>query len=116
MSAAHAIMASQINNYIGKHMRTITTLLNIRDEISEQYGKTRLKDWSAKLSLAQEINKMSRAIEAYLGVDIDRTHDVPETLEDLKHWFDRIGLGWYFNVEVKEHGIPVTLIEETIAA
>jgi hypothetical protein len=59
---------------------------------------------------------MSRAIEAYLGIDMDTEHDMPETLEQMKEWFSTSqGLIWCFNDAVEEYGIPVTLIDETIA-
>jgi len=48
---------------------------------------------------------------------MDTEHDMPETLEQLKAWYSTSeGLTGIFNDAVKEHGIPVTLIDETIAA
>ena len=42
---------------------------------------------------------------------------MPETLEQMKAWYSESdSLIWVFNEAVREHGIPVTLIDETIAA
>jgi hypothetical protein len=43
---------------------------------------------------------------------------MPETLEQMKEsWYSESDkLIWVFNDAVREHGIPVTLIDETIAA
>ena len=110
-------MASQINNYIGKHMSTFTTLLDMRHDIAFEINATGLDNWSQRLVIGSEYNKMSRAIEAYLGIDKDTEHDMPETLEQMKAWYSESdGLTWVFNEAVREHGIPVTLIDETIAA
>ena len=110
-------MATLINNYIGKHMDTFTTLINMRHDIADKITDTHLDKWPERLYIGSEYNKLSRAIEAYLGVDIDTEHDMPETLEQLKAWYaESEGLAGIFNDAVVEHGIPVTLIDETIAA
>ena len=98
-------------------MSTFTTLLDLRNEIGDQICATRLENWAERLHIGSEYNKMSRAIEAYLGIDMDTEHDMPETLEQMKEWYSESeGLAGIFNEAVKEHGIPVTLIDETIAA
>jgi hypothetical protein len=98
-------------------MSTFTTLLDLRNEIGDQICATRLENWAERLHIGSEYNKMSRAIEAYLGIDMDTEHDMPETLEQMKEWFSTSqGLIWCFNDAVEEYGIPVTLIDETIAA
>jgi len=98
-------------------MSTFTTLIDIRNDIADQIASTRLENWAERLYIGKEYNKMSRAIEAYIGVDMDTKHDMPETLEQLKAWYSTSqGLTWVFNDSVKEYGIPVTLIDETIAA
>ena len=106
-----------INNYIGKHMSTFTTLLDIRNDIADSLHTVGLDNWAERLVIGSEYNSMSRAIEAYLGIDKDTEHDMPETLEQMRTWYSASeGLTWVFNDAVKEHGIPVTLIDETIAA
>jgi hypothetical protein len=97
-------------------MNTFTTLLDIRNDVADQYINAGLDQWNKKIHFGQEYNKLSRAIESYLGVDINTEHDFPETLEQLKESFSDETLSWFFNYAVREHGIPVTLIEETIAA
>jgi len=98
-------------------MDTFTTLINMRHDIGDKINSVRLDNWPERLVIGSEYNKMSRAIEAYLGVDIDTEHDMPETLEQLKAWYaESEGLAGIFNDAVVEHGIPVTLIDETIAA
>ena len=97
-------------------MSTFTTLSNIRQQIADQYGNAGLDRWETKLHHGREYNKVSRAIESYLGIETSTEYDFPETLEQLKQWFSDNTIGWYFNYAVKEHGIPVTLIDETIAA
>jgi len=98
-------------------MDTFTTLINMRLDIGDKITSVRLDNWPERLVIGSEYNKMSRAIEAYLGVDIDTEHDMPETLEQLKAWYaESEGLAGIFNDAVVEHGIPVTLIDETIAA
>ena len=98
-------------------MSTFTTLINMRHALAVSIPSTRLENWAERLYIGSEYNKMSRAIEAYLGVDIDTAHDMPETLEQLKAWYaESEGLAGIFNDAVVEHGIPVTLIDETIAA
>ena len=110
-------MASQINNYIGKHMDTFTTLINMRLDIGGKITSVRLDNWPERLVIGSEYNKMSRAIEAYLGIDTDTEHDMPETLEQLKAWYaESEGLAGIFNDAVVEHGIPVTLIDEQLVA
>lgn len=109
-------MAAQINNYTGKQMSTFTTLSNIRQQIADQYGDAGLDRWETKLHYGREYNKVSRAIEAYLGIETSTKHDFPETLQQLKQWFYDNKLGWFFNDAVEEHGIPVAPIDETIAA
>lgn len=96
-------------------MGTLTTLIDIRNDIADQYINAELDQWSKKIHFGKEYNKMSRAIESYLGEDIDTEHDFPETLEQLKESFSVLSLSWFFNYAVREHGIPVTLIDETIA-
>ncbi len=104
-------------NYIGKHMSTFTTLLDIRNEIGEKIANTRLDNWAERLYIGSEYNKMSRAIEAYMGIDVNTEHDMPETLEQMREWFSTSqGLTWVFNDAVEEHGIPVAPIDETEAA
>ena len=104
-------------NYMGKHMSTFTTLLDIRNEIGEKIANTRLDNWAERLYIGSEYNKMSRAIEAYMGIDVNTEHDMPETLEQMREWFSTSqGLIWVFNDAVEEHGIPVAPIDETIAA
>ena len=104
-------------NYIGKHMDTFTTLINMRHDIGDKITSVRLDNWPERLVIGSEYNKMSRAIEAYLGIDIDTEHDMPETLEQLKAWYaESEGLAGIFNDAVVKYGIPVTLIDETIAA
>ena len=104
-------------NYIGKHMNTFTTLLDIRNDIADSFTAIGMDKWAERLVIGSEYNKMSRAIEAYLGIDIQTEHDMPETLEQMKAWYSTSeGLTWVFNEAVTEHGIPVTLIDETIAA
>ena len=104
-------------NYIGKHMSTFTTLLDIRNEIGEKIANTRLDNWAERLYIGSEYNKMSRAIEAYMGIDVNTEHDMPETLEQMKEWFSTSpSLIWIFNDAVEEYGIPVAPIDETIAA
>jgi hypothetical protein len=50
-------------------------------------------------------------------MDIDTEHDMPENLEQLKAWYaESEGLAGIFNDAIVEHGIPVTPIDETIAA
>ncbi len=98
-------------------MSTFTTLLDIRNDIAVEINATGLDNWAERLVIGSEYNKMSRAIEAYLGIDTDTEHDMPETLEQMKEWFSTSrGLIWCFNDAVEEYGIPVTLIDETIAA
>jgi len=98
-------------------MDTFTTLINMRHDIGDKITSVRLDNWPERLVIGSEYNKLSRAIEAYLGVDIDTEHDMPETLEQMKEWFSTSqSLIWIFNDAVVEHGIPVTLIDETIAA
>ena len=110
-------MATLINNYIGKQMETFTTLLDIRNDIGDKINATRLDNWTERLHIGSEYNRLSRAIEAYLGIDKITAHDMPETLEQLKEWYSESeGLAGIFNEAVREHGIPVTLIDETIAA
>jgi hypothetical protein len=110
-------VATLINNYIGKHMDTFTTLINMRHDIAVSIPSTRLDNWTERLHIGSEYNKLSRAIEAYLGIDMDTEHDMPETLEQLKAWYSESeGLTGIFNDAVVKHGIPVTLIDETIAA
>tara|TARA_R110002012_G_scaffold5754_1_gene26692 strand:+ start:536 stop:868 length:333 start_codon:yes stop_codon:yes gene_type:complete len=110
-------VATLINNYIGKQMETFTTLLDIRNDIGDKINATRLDNWTERLHIGSEYNRLSRAIEAYLGIDKITAHDMPETLEQLKAWYaESEGLAAIFNDAVREHGIPVTLIEETIAA
>jgi hypothetical protein len=98
-------------------MRTFTTLLDIRNEIGDQICATRLENWAERLYMGNEYNKMSRAIEAYMGINVNTEHDMPETLEQMKEWFSTSqSLIWIFNDAVEEYGIPVTLIDETEAA
>lgn len=98
-------------------MSTFTTLLDIRNDIGEKIANTRLDNWAERLHIGNEYNKMSRAIEAYLGIDVNTEHDMPETLEQMREWFSTSqSLIWIFNDAVKEHGIPVAPIDETIAA
>ena len=98
-------------------MSTFTTLLDIRNDIAVEINATGLDNWAERLVRGSEYNKMSRAIEAYLGIDVDTEHDMPETLEQLKAWHaESEGLTWVFNDAIKKHGIPVTPIDETIAA
>lgn len=98
-------------------MSTFTTLLAIRSEIGDKICAARLENWAERLYLGSEYNKMSRAIEAYMGIDVNTEHDMPETLEQLKAWHaESEGLTWVFNDAVEEYGIPVTPIDETIAA
>ena len=98
-------------------MSTFTTLINMRHAVAVSIPSIRLDNWPERLVIGSEYNKMSRAIEAYLGVDIDTEHDMPETLEQLKAWYaESEGLAGIFNDAVVKHGIPVTLIDETIAA
>ena len=98
-------------------MSTFTTLLDLRNEIGNQVAATRLENWAERLYIGSEYNKMSRAIEAYLDIGTDTAHDLPETLEQLKAWYaESEGLAGIFNDAVVKHGIPVTLIDETIAA
>ena len=98
-------------------MSTFTTLLDIRNEIADQIASTRLENWAERLVIGKEYNKMSRAIEAFAGMDIDTEHDMPENLEQLKAWYaESEGLAGIFNDAIVEHGIPVTPIDETIAA
>lgn len=90
-------------------------LVDIRNKIADQITSTSLENWAERLYIGTEYNKMSRAIEAYLGIDVDTEHDMPETLEQLKAWYaESEGLVAIFNYAVAEHGIPVTLIDETI--
>jgi len=99
------------------NMSTFTTLLDIRNEIADQVAATRLENWAERLYIGSEYNKMSRAIEAYMGIDMDTEHDMPETLEQMREWFSTIqSLIWIFNDAVEEYGIPVEPIDETIAA
>lgn len=99
------------------NMSTFTTLLDIRNEIGDQICATRLENWAERLHIGSEYNKMSRAIEAYMGIDVDTEHDMPETLEQMREWFSTSrSLIWIFNDAVEEYGIPVEPIDETIAA
>jgi len=98
-------------------MSAFTTLIDIRNDIADHIASTRLENWAERLYIGKEYNKMSRAIEAYLGKDTDTEYDMPETLEQLKAWYSTSrGLTWVFNDSVKEYGIPVAPIDETIAA
>jgi len=98
-------------------MSTFTTLINMRHDVAVSFPSIRLDNWPERLVIGSEYNKLSRAIEAYLGVDIDTEHDMPETLEQLKAWYaESEGLAGIFNDAVVKYGIPVTLIDETIAA
>ena len=98
-------------------MSTFTTLLDIRNDIAAEINATGLDNWPQRLVIGSEYNSMSRAIEAYLGIDKDTEHDMPETLEQMKTWYSASeGLAWLFNDAVREFNIPVTLIDETIAA
>ena len=98
-------------------METFTTLLDIRNDIAYSFTAIGMDKWADRLVIGSEYNKMSRAIEAYLGIDMDTEHDMPETLEQMKAWYSTSeGLIWVFNDAVVEHSIPVTLIDETMAA
>jgi len=98
-------------------MNTFTTLLDIRNDIAAEINATGLDNWAERLVIGSEYNKMSRAIEAYLGIHMDTEHDMPETLEQMREWFSTSqSLIWIFNDAVEEYGIPVAPIDETIAA
>ena len=98
-------------------MDTFTTLINMRHNVAVSIPSIRLDNWAEKLAIGSEYNKLSRAIEAYLGIDMDTEHDMPETLAQLKAWYSTSeGLTGIFNDAVVKHGIPITLIDETIAA
>ena len=95
-------------------MSTYTALLDIRNEIGDKIARTRLDNWTERLCLGRDYNKMSRAIEAYLGIHIDTEYDKPETLEQMKEQFStsRV-LTWCFNDTIKKYGIPISPIDET---
>ena len=89
----------------------------MRHDVAVSIPSIRLDNWAERLVIGSEYNRLSRAIEAYLGIDTDTEHDMPETLEQLKAWYaESEGLAGIFNDAVVEHGIPVTLIEEHLAA
>ncbi len=111
-----AIITPTTQQHRDDNMSTFTTLSNIRQQIADQYGDAGLDRWETKLHYGREYNKVSRAIEAYLGIETSTKHDFPETLQQLKQWFYDNKLGWFFNDAVEEYGIPVTPIEETTAA
>ena len=95
-------------------METFTTLINMRHAVAVSIPSTRLDNWPEHLYAGIEYNKLSRAIEAYLGIATDTKHDMPETLEQLKEWHaESEGLAGIFNYAVKEYGMPVTPIDET---
>ena len=96
-------------------MSTFTTLINMRHNVAVSIPSIRLDNWAERLIIGSEYNKLSRAIEAYLGVDMDTEHDMPETLEQLKEWYSESeGLTGIFNEAVVKHGIPITLIKEPV--
>tara|TARA_R100000995_G_C3441216_1_gene103428 strand:- start:110 stop:406 length:297 start_codon:yes stop_codon:yes gene_type:complete len=98
-------------------MDTFTTLITMRHNVAVSIPSTRLDKWTERLHAGSEYNRLSRAIEAYVGIDMDTTHDMPETLEQLKAWYSESeGLTGIFNDAVKKYSIPITLIDETIAA
>ena len=101
-------------NYIGKHMSTFTALLDIRNEIGDKVAHTRLDNWAERLYLGRDYNRLTRAIEAYLSIDINTERDMPETLEQMKKYYSTgRGLAWCFNDAIKEYGIPISPIDET---
>ena len=111
------IIRPQHNNTGNNKMNTFTTLLDIRNDIGEKIANIRLDNWAERLYIGSEYNRMSRAIEAYMGIDVDTEHDMPETLEQMREWFSTSrSLIWIFNDAVEEYGIPVEPIDETIAA
>ena len=110
-----AIITPTTQQHRHDKMSTFTTLSNIRQQIADQYGDAGLDRWETKLHYGREYNKVSRAIEAYLEIGTNTEHDFPETIEQLKQWFYKNKLGWFFNDAVVEHGIPVA-IDVTIAA
>lgn len=97
-------------------MSTLIDLYNMQDRILDRMPRG-LKSWKGRLAVGVEYNKMARAIEAYLDIPLSTEHDMPETLEQLKAWYaESEGLAGIFNDAVVEYGIPVTLIDEHLAA
>lgn len=79
----------------------------LRHDKGMEYASLELENWSDKLEVAKEYNKLSRAIELVLEIPVDTEYDLPETLEDLLRWYTDTGLESFFKAEATIHNIPV---------